>query len=129
MLLSRGDNIYLGSVNSVPSQLQNACITGDRVNISWDLLPCHLQNGADIIDYTIQYSLTSGGEAWNASSSDRQFVCTQKPRSRYTCRVAATLLELYQTYTFQVAARNSDGVGPFSDPVIIRSGVQGTIPE
>ena len=41
--------------------------------------------------------------------------------------MAGSLFIPSQTYTFQVAARNSNGVGPFSDPVIAILTTQGTI--
>ena len=53
-------NVIIGSLRSIPSQLQSVCAGPDRsdqsgyqFNISWDPLPCHLQNGADITGYII----------------------------------------------------------------------------
>ena len=57
--------ICIGSSMFPPSKLSRVCIgpsthpkdlTQGRLNISWDPLPCHLQNGADIIAYTIKYT-------------------------------------------------------------------------
>ena len=53
---------------------------GHRLNISWDPLPCHLQNGADITGY-----------------------------SPYSCSISSSLLNDGQTHTFQVAVRNRNG--------------------
>ena len=39
-----------------------------RVNISWDPLPRHLQNGADVTSYTIQYTPKSTGITAKISS-------------------------------------------------------------
>ena len=98
------------------------CVTDlyGRVNISWDPLPCHLQNGADITGYIIQYSLTSSSEARNfsTSSSDRQEICRQEPGGPSECIMPSNLITISVVNTVQVAASNSYGVGPFSDPVI-----------
>ena len=116
-------------MKSVPSQLSRVCAGSDvfvgKVNISWDRLPCHLQNGADITGYIIQYSPTSGGEAQNVSSA--QMICDQESGGPYRCLIAGSLFIPTQTYTFQVAAINSYGVGPFSDPVDATQVSQGTI--
>ena len=90
-----------------------------RVNISWDLLPCHLTNGADISGYIIQYSHPSGEER-NVSSSDTRLgvACRSEYDHRYSCSLSESkLLQKKVTYTFRVAAQNRYGVGPFSDPV------------
>ena len=91
-----------------------------RVNISRDLLPCHLTNGADISGYIIQYSSPSDNER-NISTSDKllEEVCHSERDHRYTCLLSQTsrLLQNGVTYTFRVAARNRYEVGPFSEPV------------
>ena len=90
-----------------------------KQNISWDLLPCHLQNGADITGYIIQYSPTSDGEAKNISISDNRGDCDVESGGRYSCLLPSSSLFTQRVpYSFQVAAVNSYGVGPFSDPVI-----------
>ena len=73
----------------------------------------------------IQYSPTSGGEAQNISNSSSQLLCGQESGGPYRCLMAGSLFIPSQTYTFQVAARNSNGVGPFSDPVITALFTQG----
>ena len=113
-------------MNSTPSQLSRVCAGLDfqiRFNISWDPLPCHLQNGADITGYIIQYSPTSGGEAQNVSST--QMTCGQESGGPYRCIIAGSLFNPFQMYTFQVAAINDYGIGPFSDPVLAIISQQG----
>ena len=113
-------------MKSVPAKLHRVCAAAsarDKLNISWDSLPCHLQNGADITGYIIQYSPTSGGEARNISSA--QMTCGQESGGPYRCLIAGTIFIPFQTYTFQVATRNSYGVGPFSDLLIATSAIQG----
>ena len=105
-------------MKSVPTRLHRVCAAASQMNIlniSWDLLPCHLQNGADITGYIIQYSLIPGGEAQNVSNSD--MICGQESSGPYRCLIAGRLFISSQTYTFQVAAINNYGVGPFSYPI------------
>ena len=96
-----------------------------RVNISWDYLPCYLQNGADISAYIIQYTCSPNGVPSNISSSDSRLLCCQEPGGPYSCVVAFSLLIPGVTYSFQVAAQITYGVGSFSDPVTTVYGSQG----
>ena len=94
-----------------------------RVNISWDPLPCHLQNGADVTDtdYIIQYTSLTTGVPRNISVSDTGVDCLQESGGPYSCVVAPGLrFTSGITYSFQVAAQNIYGVGSFSNPVIAR---------
>ena len=120
----------VGSSMSPPPKLPRICVglstlpedlPQGRVNISWDPLPCHLQNGADISGYTIQYSPLPNGEATTISNRHGSFLCGQESGGPYSCRVSSTLFRLNQMYSFQVAAQNSHGDGSFSDPVSVES--------
>ena len=91
--------------------------TANKRNISWDLLPCHLQNGADITGYIIQYSPTSGGVAQNISSSDSRVDCSVESGGPYRCLLPYSLFATGVPYSFQVAAVNRYGAGPFSGQV------------
>ena len=90
-------------------------------NISWDPLSCHLQNGADISGYIILYTQLATGVAIRTSNRHAGFLCGQESGGPYSCRVANSLFRLNQTYSFQIAARNSHGGGSFSDPVSVES--------
>ena len=96
--------------------------TQGRVNISWDPLPCHLQNGADVTDtdYIIQYTRLTTGVPRNIFVFDTGMDCLQESSGPYSCVVAAGLrFTPGVTYSFQVAAQNIYGVGSFSNPVNI----------
>ena len=94
------------------------------LNIFWDLPPCHLQNGADITGYIIQYSRTSVGEAQNISTSNNRLTCGVF-RGYYRCLITPYTFFLHRVlYIFQVAAVNRYGLGPYSDPIITEVDVQ-----
>ena len=88
-----------------------------RLSISWDPLPSLNQNNAHNISYIICYSITGIDEVRSISTSDDRLSCRQEPVGPYRCYLTSSLLLEDQMYTFQVAARNGYGVGPFSDPV------------
>ena len=95
--------------------------TQGRVNISWDPLPCHLQNGADVTDtdYIIQYTSLTTGVPRNISVSDTGVDCLQESGGPYSCVIATGKHFISGvTYSFQVAAQNIYGVGSYNNPVI-----------
>ena len=110
-----------------PSQLQRVCVgrptsqadqTQGKLNISWDPLPCHLQNGADVTVYNIQYTRLPDSRPNIIVSTDNRVECRQESGGPYSCLAASSLFILHVTYSFRVAARNSFGVGSFSNSVI-----------
>ena len=125
------ENMSSDKVAQSPSQLPRVCVgpelgSQSRVNISWDPLPCHLQNGANIRDYIIQYTKLPGGQPkFIYSSTDSKVECHQEPGSPYLCLAASLFFIPHVTYSFQVAAQNSFGVGSYSNSVIILYGSNG----
>ena len=96
--------------------------TQGKVNISWDPLPCHLQNGADIIDrnYIIQFTRLPTGVPRNISVSDTGVDCLQESGGPHSCVIAnSKRFTSGVTYSFLVAAQSIYGVGSFSSPVNI----------
>ena len=59
----------------------------------------------------------STGVATRISNSHEDLLCGQEPDGPYSCRVANLLFISDEPYTFQVAARNKEGFGSFSDPI------------
>ena len=117
---------YLGSSMSLPSKLSRVCIGPStlledqrqgRFNISWDPLPCHLQNGTGISGYTIQYTRLSISIATTISNCHASLQCAQELGGPYSCQVTSVLFNSNEMYSFQVAARNKFGDGSFSDPI------------
>ena len=114
-----------------PSQLQRVCIRQSSIQsgivISWDLLSCCLQNGADISNYTIRYTRLETGTLKTIFISDNGLQCDQLGGGLYSCLATASLFISIpgEIYSFQVAARNKFGAGSFSDPVIFAYRSQG----
>ena len=94
-----------------------------KVNISWDPLPCHLQNGADITSYIISYTHLPNGTTTQIYSFHEDAQCSQEVGSPYTMTCMVTVAESQipsnQAYSFQVAAQNVNGDGLFSDPISV----------
>ena len=114
-----------------PSQLKRVCVGPStspqhlgKINISWDPLPCHVQNGADIAGYIIQYARLPNGEPSKIPSSDVRLLCCQEPGGPYSCVAQISFLLFGATYSFQVAAQTSYGIGSFSDSVTTLYGSQ-----
>ena len=108
---------------SVPSQPSRICVglstsSESKINISWDPIPC-----ADITEYIIQYNYTSTNEVENITVNSQKIPdwdCHQEHGGPYQCMVSTSGgdgLNIYRQYTYQVAAVNSYGFGPFSEPV------------
>ena len=117
-----------------PSQLPRVCVgpqtspedqTQGKLNISWDPLPCHLQNGADVTVYSIQYTQLPDGGPNIIVSNNSRVECRQEPGGPYSCLAASLFFTSRATYSFQVAARNSFGIGSFSNSVITLYGSRG----
>ena len=102
-----------------------ADMTQGKLNISWDPLPCHLQNGADVTVYSIQYTQLPAGGPNIIVSTDSRVECRQEPGGPYSCLAASSFFIPCMTYSFQVAAQNSFGVGSFSNSVATVYGSQG----
>ena len=99
--------------------------TEGRLNISWDPLPCNLQNGADI-NYTIQYTRLLDGTLRNISTSNSKLQCHQVAGGLYSCLADSSLFitTAGEIYRFQVAAESRFG-GSFSNPVNSAFGSKG----
>ena len=97
------------------------------LNISWDPLPCHLLNGADIYSYIIQYTRLPNSTPRNISISDSSLKCRQMAGGPYSCLADRSLFITRpdEMYRFQVAALSVRGVGSFSNPVNFVFGFQG----
>ena len=119
-----------------PSQLPRVCVgpptspedlTQGKLNISWDPLPCHLQNGADVTVYSIWYTQLPDGGPNIIVSTDSRVECCQESGGPYSCLAASSFFIPRVTYSIHVAAQNSFGVGSFSNSVNTVYGSQGNV--
>ena len=122
--------LTLGSRRSPPPVLPQVCVGlstlpehHGKVNISWNLIPCLLQNGADISGYIILYTHLSTGVTTRISSSSGYAECSPEFGGLYSCVVVTLLIPNDQAFSIQVAAQNNNGDGSFSDPINISTPV------
>ena len=74
-------------------------------NITWEEIDCHLRNGR-IIEYIVMIS--NNNMTYNLTSSERYVIVND--------------LVFGNVYNMSVAAVNSIGRGPFSDPIEVQIG-------
>ena len=65
----------------------------------------------------IRYTQLPGGGPTITFSTDSKVEFHQEPGGPYSCLAASSLFIHHETYSFQVAAQNSFGVGSFSNSV------------
>ena len=94
-----------------PQELRAECVTDDTVGLAWKQTECLDRNG-NTTHYVVQYSQGRGDETTLATMGVLQ---------SYT----VSSLVPNTTYCFQVAVVNSNGTGPFSDPISITTLAEG----
>ena len=80
--------------------------TATSITVQWGDVPCIDRNG-NIIGYSVRYRV-------NGSSDPLQTTLINDPSTRQT---EIPGLNSSTTYSIQIAATNSNGTGPYSDPV------------
>ena len=91
----------------VPQSLEVTFVRVSEVSLSWREVPCVQQNGP-ITGYVVRYYATCG--------PDRD---VQQTKSIVTTGSIIDGLTPNTEYAFQVAAVNTNGTGPFSEPVTL----------
>lgn len=100
-----------------PTSVDSSTVTGTDIRLTW-VAPTN-NGGASITDYTVQYKVGVGG-SWTTFSSSA---------STNLYRLV-TGLSPSTTYYFQVAARNSVGLGTYSSAFgPVTTGAAPTVPE
>ncbi len=100
-----------------PTSVDSSTVTGTDIRLTW-VAPTN-NGGASITDYTVQYKVGVGG-SWTTFTS---------PASTNLYRLV-TGLSPSTTYYFQVAARNSVGLGTYSSAFgPVTTGAAPTVPE
>ena len=83
-----------------PPTAISAISSSTSITVQWQEVECVLRNG-DITSYTIQYSEVESGTIQIADVTDRLITISELTAST--------------TYTYQLAAINSAGIGVYSD--------------
>ena len=93
--------------------MAGAFLSETRIYVTWDIIPVPSQNG--IIDnYTIGYRIKNSTDDW-------KFTIVDAPNMR----VEIGGLSYYTLYDVRVAGRTAIGLGPYSEPVYIRTDAYG----
>ena len=113
--LSLSLSVYIPVVpTGAPINVRAVTIGSTTIHLQWSPPPTNAINGVPL-DYVISYGLAN-----NRGSPTR--VTTGDTRTRYEF----TSLEPYTAYSFQVAVRNSIGMGPYSGSVSTVTATDGT---
>ena len=104
-------SLFFSTAPSGPPQMISAIPRSDterRLEISWSEPNCIDVNDAGVTGYKVRYGLASD------SPSQRSVMDTDATTRAYTVRGA---LSVFLEYVVEVAVVNSEGVGPYSEPM------------
>ena len=90
--------------SAAPNSVSVSEVTSSSITVQWGAVPCIHRNG-DITGYSVQYGVVG--------SESTQTMTVSGASVNITGLVEST------TYTIEVAAVNSDGIGVYSEPLII----------
>lgn len=93
-----------------PQDLRAKDVTNDIVKLTWKREECRDRNGMTT-SYVVQYNQSYGNETNDTANIHVTMGVTQS----YT----VSSLDPNTTYCFRVAVVNTEGIGPFSDPICI----------
>lgn len=92
-----------------PKSVSGGFLSETIIYVTWSIIPVPSQNGI-ILSYEIAYRKKDSEEEWNLKTVNGQ-----------TLRVEIARLDYYTLYNFKVAGRTEAGMGPYSDPISIRT--------
>ena len=101
--------VLLSAAPSGPPTLVSATSTSTSITVQWGAVDCIHRNG-DITDYSVQYGVVGSGSTQTMIVSGHSIT-------------EATISSLMSstTYSIQVAAVNSAGIGMYSDLLIVQT--------
>ena len=89
--------------SAAPTSVITSSDSPSSITIQWEMVPCIYRNG-DITGYSVQYGVMG--------SESPQIMDVTRSDALHT---TISGLRPSRTYSIQVAARNSAGIGPYSD--------------
>ena len=97
----------LTAPSAPPTSVTTSDVTSSSITVQWGPVDCREQNG-DITGYSVRYGVQgSGEESRNVPGNPRMYQITGLRQST--------------TYSIEVAAVNSNGTGPYSTPVVVKT--------
>ena len=91
--------------SAAPTNVDISEVTSSSITVQWGTVPCIHRNG-DITGYSVQYGVVG-------SESTQTMPVSGATEASITDLVEST------TYTIEVAAVNSGGIGVYSEPLMI----------
>ena len=95
-----------------PTSVTTPVVTNSDINVQWAPVNCIEQNG-DITGYWVRYGVQDSGEV------DKTVAMRTGNSSGGMYEI--TGLRQSTTYSIEVAAVNSNGTGPYSTPVVVKT--------
>ena len=96
-------HIVISVPSAPPTSVKVTKVTGNTITIKWMSVECSHQNG-EITGYLVQYRVEPSGKELVVNASDTQITLPN--------------LMPFTTYSIEVAAVNSAGIGNFSSAVM-----------
>ena len=100
-------NLSHTAPSAAPTSVRESGVTSSNITVQWGAVNCIHHNG-DITGYSVQYGVQGSGSTQTRDVSGGD--------TRHTTIPA---LNPSTTYSIQVAAVNSAGIGVYSDPPVI----------
>ena len=95
--------------SAAPTSVRESGVTSSSITVQWGAVDCIHHNG-DITGYSVRYGVQGSG-----STQTRDVSGGSDTEATISSLMPST------TYSIQVAAVNSVGIGVYSDPVILSS--------
>ena len=96
--------------SAAPTSVRESGVTSSSITVQWEAVNCIHHNG-DITGYSVQYGVQGSGSTQTRDVSGGDTRQTTIPG-----------LNPSTTYSIQVAAVNSAGIGVYSDPITAMTG-------
>ena len=99
--------LFLSVPSGHPTNITTSDVTSSSITLKWGSIKCIQRNG-DITGYLVRYAVEESGITLNASVSGGD-----------TTKATISGLNAATTYSIEVAAVNSAGIGVYSAEIIV----------